>query len=153
MITYSQIFTRFMTNKIDDPKFFSYPDSVAYEMMNEWLTAVFAKPFIQKLFDTFETDENLMQIEYELKYKSSQFQDDSFVIELLATGMYINYLTPQVNSTLHTMQMFGGKEEKFYSQAAHLEILEEKLKRAELDLRKLVRDRNYVNIVGGDDNW
>ena len=44
-------------------------------------------------------------------------------IELLAMGMTIAWLDQTLNSTELTLMMLGGKEEKFYSQSAHISEL------------------------------
>ena len=80
----------------------------------------------------------------ELKNKSSNNSDDLFVLELLTLGMVIEWLEPQVKSVLNTAQMFGGKEEKFYAQANHLNSLKEMLQESKRELRHLVRDHSFI---------
>ena len=65
--------------------------------------------------------------------------------ELIAVGMVIEWLEPQVNSVLNTRQMFSGKEEKFYSQSNHLNELKDLLRQNRLKQRKMIRDRGYIS--------
>ena len=44
-------------------------------------------------------------------------------VELLAMGMTLAWLDQTLNSTELTLMMLGGKEEKFYSQSAHISEL------------------------------
>lgn len=74
-----------------------------------------------------------------------QFNADLLDVEkeILAILVARAWLQPQINSTLLTAQVFSDKEQKYYSQAAHLSELlnlDEKLK---LDAQKLSRDYSY----------
>lgn len=74
-----------------------------------------------------------------------QFNADLLDVEqeILAILVARAWLQPQINSTLLTAQVFSDKEQKYYSQAAHLSellSLDEKLK---LDAQKLSRDYSY----------
>ena len=40
--------------------------------------------------------------------------------KIIAIHMVRGWLAPQINSVTLTNQVFGGKEEKYYSQSAHL---------------------------------
>lgn len=71
-------------------------------------------------------------------------EDEEFVKDVLARGMVIAWLEPQVKSVLLTAQMFGGKEEKYYSQAAHLSQLQSLLADAKTELSKILRDYGYL---------
>lgn len=85
-------------------------------------------------------------MDYELKHVINRVDDDfGFVVEIISMGMVVEWLEPQVNSVLNTLQMFSGKEEKFYSQSNHLSELRGLLKDAQLKQRKLIRDRGYIS--------
>ena len=64
-------------------------------------------------------------------------------IEIYALGMKVEWLTPIVDSKLNLAQMFGGKEEKFYSQSSHLSQLQSMLANDKTEIRKPVRDYGY----------
>jgi hypothetical protein len=44
-------------------------------------------------------------------------------VELLAMGMALAWLDQTLNSTELTLQFIGGKEEKYFSQSAHISEL------------------------------
>ena len=91
-------------------------------------------------------DDEVIQLTYSLKHVINEADEDMrFVIEVIAMGMVIEWLEPQVNSVLNTLQMFSGKEEKFYSQSNHLSELKDLLKQSEIKQRKLIRDRGYIS--------
>ncbi len=81
---------------------------------------------------------------WELKNSIDDNSDELFVIEVFAQGMIIQWLEPKVKSILNVKQFFGGKEEKFYSQANHLNELRSLLSDANISLRKLLRDHGYI---------
>ena len=58
--------------------------------------------------------------------------------------MVIKWLEPQVKSKVNIAQMFGGKEQKFYSQSQHLSELKDMLETEKISLNKLIRDRGSV---------
>ena len=64
-------------------------------------------------------------------------------IEILALLIVSEWLEPQVNSVNVTLQMFGGKEEKFYAQANHLSELKALRDGTRTEARKLMRDYTY----------
>lgn len=83
-------------------------------------------------------------MEYQLKNDIYRNGDPDFISNIMAAGMVIQWLEPQVKSVLHTLQMFGGKEEKFYSQSNHLGELKGLLQDCKMELRKTIRDRGYI---------
>ena len=115
-------------------------------MLLDLLNAAVANPYLFKLFDTLVLDDEVIQITYSLKHKMDTDKEDmGFVTELIAVGMVIEWLEPQVNSVLNTRQMFSGKEEKFYSQSNHLNELKDLLRQNRLKQRKMIRDRGYIS--------
>lgn len=122
-------------------------------MLKDLLYASLSKPYVFKLFDTLSFDDEIISLTYELKHVVNKSDEDlNFVIDIVATGMVVEWLEPQVNSVLNTAQMFSGKEEKFYSQSNHLSELRALLKDSEVKQRKMIRDRGYISnsYLSGD---
>lgn len=135
MTPYELIYNRFL-QKVTDWKMLSLNDTDLREMWVGWLRSAVAK---QKIFDhdlTFD-DENL------------SFEEDlsEIEIEILAVGMCIEWLEPQVNSVINTLQLFSDSEVKFYSQANHLSELRDRLREMQIERKKLVRDYQYNNFA------
>lgn len=131
MTPYEDIYTRFLT-KVTDFNLLSLNDEDLHNMMYNWLRSAVAK---QKVFEnsfTFD-DDNLC------------FNEDltNTEMEVLAVGMAIEWLEPQVNSATLTMQVFSSSDEKYYSQANHISELRGRLKEMKTERRKLVRDFQY----------
>ena len=143
-VLYDDIYSKFLL-KITDYSFASLDPNDAYEMMLGYLHNAVAVPYISKIFSSAIFDDEILTLTYELKNEIFENGDVDYVTNILATGMVIQWLEPQVKSVLHTLQMFGGKEEKFYSQAAHLSELKSLLKDCKVELRKMIRDRGYIS--------
>lgn len=123
-----------------------------YAFMNEWIHSTLARPYIRRLFSSVSADDEIMELTYELSNPINNNADEDFIIEVVSSGMVIEWLEPQVKSVLNISQMFGGKEQKFYAQANHLNELKSMLKDCKTELRKMIRDRGYINnsYIDGD---
>lgn len=133
--SYEKIFNTFL-RKINDVEFanqIQLNQEYAVDDMTGWLHSAVAKiGRIEQSSITFDDDtqtiaEDLSDID----------------IEIYALGMKVEWLTPIVDSKLNLAQMFGGKEEKFYSQSSHLSQLQSMLANDKTEIRKLVRDYGY----------
>lgn len=140
---FENIYSRFYL-RITDYNLAGLSENIASEMMNGWMHATLSKPYVRRLFDQLTIDDDVEEIEYELKFPTSDGEDQDFIEQVIVMGMVIEWLQPQVNSVLNTAQMFSNSEQKFYSQANHLEVLQELLKKNHNDQRKLIRDRGYI---------
>ena len=66
-------------------------------------------------------------------------------IEILALMMVVEWIEPQLNSSLITSQFFGGKDEKFFAQSNQLEKLMALKESTAKTARKLIRNYTYLN--------
>ena len=141
---YDSIYSRFYL-RIQDYDFAGLDEHIAKEMMNGWMKSVLSKPYVRRLFTTLEMDDDIEEIEYEMKFQVSEDEDQDFVEEMLALGMVCEWLGPKYHSVLNTSQLFTNSEQKFYSQANHMTELKDMYHRTKNDLRKIIRDRGYIN--------
>ena len=137
---YSDIISRFLL-KVTDYKLPQIDEYLVNEMMAQWLHSTLSRPYIRRLFSSFSMDDDVEEIEYELKNSISDDEDQEFVEELLAEGLVVQWIRPQYRSVLNTQQLFSNSEQKYYSQAAHATELREMYKEAERGIRKMIRDR------------
>lgn len=146
MTSYLIIYERFLS-KVTDYKLLELPLDDVHEMMHDWMLSSISVPYISKLFKSISINDDSMQLDFQLKNSNSDELelDINFVIDVLASAMVVEWIKPQVESTLNIMQMYSGKEEKFYSQANHIEQLRGLLEDARSELRKLIRDRGYIS--------
>lgn len=139
---FDEIFSRFML-KVTDYGFVEMEDDLVYDMMIGWMVSTLSKPYVRRIFSSLVVDEDLEEIEFELANPEDEQSDADYAMEVIATGMVVEWVTPQVNSVINTQQMFSGKELSWYSQANHLAELQNLLKLSSSTLRKLIRDRGY----------
>ena len=143
---YDEIFSRFLM-RITDYELAQQDEYLANEMMQGWLRTTLSKPMVRRLFSSITVDDDVEEIEYEMKDSLDEDSDKDFVEEMLAVGMCISWLAPQYHSVLNTKQFFSNSEQKFYSQANHMTELEKMYTKAQTDFRKLIRDRAYSLAV------
>lgn len=139
----NEIYSRFYL-RIEDYNIVGLEENIVSEMMSGWMKAAVSVPYVRRLFDKFAVDDELGEIEYELKFPVSDDEDKDFVEEVIVLGMVVQWLKPRYNSTLNTNQFFSNNEQKFYSQANHMAELKEMYHQAKLEQRKLIRDRGYI---------
>ena len=109
--SYATIFSRFH-GKITDPKLASLDENDLLEYENEWLHTAMGNAYLMDIFNSFDADDDIHEMTFELKNSVNDFSDKEYVIRLFSLAMTINWLEPQVNSILYTAPMIGGKEEK-----------------------------------------
>lgn len=141
---YEDIYSRFYL-RIEDYEMVGLDKKLVNKMLNGYMRSTLSKPYIRRLFDTLTIDDDVEEIEYEMKYPVSDDGDQDFVEELIALGMVVEWISPKYHSTLLTSQLFTNSEQKFYSQANHMTELKDMYHRAKNDLRKMIRDRGYIN--------
>lgn len=66
-------------------------------------------------------------------------------VELLAMGMTMVWLDQTLNSSELTLQFIGGKEQKYYSQANHIEQLRALREDTRLEMKRLHSYNTYTN--------
>lgn len=134
MTSYETIY-KWALRKIDDPSLTQWAEEDLENELYGWMLSAIAK--------FRKCKNNLSDRNEELK----QFNADLLLIEqeILAILMAREWLAPQLNSVTLTAQVFGGKEEKFFSQSAHLDSLSERDEKLKLEAQQLHRDYTYLD--------
>ena len=146
---YSEIYSRFYL-RIKDYEMSGLDEQLVKNMLTGYLRSTLSKPMVRRLFQSLTIDDDIEEIEYELREPFDEDSDKDFVEEVLALGMTVEWCNPKYQSTLLTSQMFSNSEQKYYSQAAHLAEIKELLNKSQTDLRKLIRDRGYsLSVING----
>lgn len=143
-LEYDDIFSYFLGN-VSDYQIASLNMNEAYELMVEYLEKTVAQPYIRRLFSSVLLDTDIHTLVFEMNYVVEESADKDFVKSVLAKGMVVEWLRPQVRNRLNNAQMFAGKEQKFYSQSQHLSELRALLEDTDIEVRRLIRDRGYIN--------
>lgn len=130
-------------NKIDAYDFLELtPEEIdAFEV--DWLKTAGSKPYVRRLFSSYKFDKDSEVINFEMRYSVDEDADYDFVVEIMALGMCVEWLSPKVNSIDTIFQVYGSKEEKFYSQSSHLKEIRSLRDSWKNEQRKMIRDRGY----------
>jgi hypothetical protein len=134
MTSYEIIYNKFL-QRVVDYKILQMEDEDVKMMLNGWLTSAIAN-FRTCASDLSKRDDTL-----------EQFEDDltDLEIEILSILMVSEWLAPQLNSTLLTRQLITGKDEKFYSQSAHLKELMDLQAASDKKARLLLNRYRLIN--------
>lgn len=130
---YSKIYNRFL-QKITDFNLAEVDDYSFDEMMNGWLNSAGIR--VRKCqHDLSKRDDELQEFEEDLS---------DLEVELLALGMVDAWVSQYLNSTELVAQFIGGKEEKYYSQAAHIKELRDLKESNLLEMNRLHNYNTYL---------
>lgn len=137
IIEYDEIFVRFQL-KADD----QFDEDESRDVMTMWLNMGMSDPYLHDIFSSLEYDNDLEEVTFELKLPSySTAVDVEYVTDLLAMEMVVRWLERPVRSITNVLQMFGGKEESFYSQSSHLHEIRALLEDTKVDIKKKIAER------------
>ncbi len=149
-ISYDDVFDKFI-GSIEDIQLTSLDMSDAYTLMAEYLHKAISETYVRRLFSSIVADDEVQRISFEMKLPTDDSTDTDFVTSVLSKWMVYEWLHKQVKSTTLTSQVFAGKEEKFYSQGAHLAELRGLHDDAYKEARQFVMDRGFIHnsYIGG----
>lgn len=142
-ILYEDIFVKFLGN-IQDYDIPNMDEDDVEELMTEYLHKSFSKTYIRQIFQNSSLDDETSTLSFEMKQATDEQQDSDFVSYILAKAMVVEWLSPQVRSKLNIAQLLTGNEQKYYSQANHLNELRELLSDTKIELEKEISDRAFV---------
>ena len=142
VLNYNDIISYFLP-KVEDCDFIKFSIDDFNLFFTQWLHAAVSKPYVRRLFSSISLDDEIMTMNYEMVYSIDEETDKEFVCEILALGVGVQWLSPQINSTINTRQVYASKEEKFYSQSQHLTELRSLKKDWLKEQRGMIRDRGY----------
>ena len=112
-LQYEDIFSVFLS-KITDYSFLEYDESFVMGQMVSWLHSS-CSPRVRTKFSVFTLNDEDAVLSFSLKNSVDEQSDCDFVADILARGMVIAWLEPEVKNVLLTKQLLTGSEEKFYS--------------------------------------
>lgn len=110
-LQYNSIFEKFLGN-ITDYDFANLSISDSYELMTEYLHKSLAESYVNRLFSSYEADDEINTFTFEMKQSVSKSEDVEFITSALAKWMVYEWLHKQVRSVTNTAQFFGGAEQK-----------------------------------------
>lgn len=142
-LNYNKIYSR-LFGKIEAYDFISLPENDLYDLLCNWLHSAMANQYVRRLFSDLSFNDSTQEMSYEMKYSVDEFADEEFVIEIASIGMAMAWLEPKVNSMTNIAQFFGSKEEKFFSQSAHISELRGLIRDFKQQQRRMIADRGYA---------
>lgn len=143
VISYNEIVSCFLP-KVEEYDFLRMSVDDFNDFFTRWLHGAVSKPYVRKLFSSLTLDDEIMQLDYEMNYSIDDESDKDFILEVLALGAGIQWITPKINSSINIQQVYASKEEKYYSQAQHLSELRALKKDWVKEQRGMIRDRGYI---------
>lgn len=143
-LDYEVIFSSFL-GSVTDYKLASLSPTEAYEILKELLHKSLAERYVARLFSSKKLDDDVQKFSFEMKHVIDSESDSEFVISAIAKWMKYEWLQKQVNNTALTSQFFGGKEQKYYSQANHLSELQALQSSAYSEAYKFIMSRGYID--------
>jgi hypothetical protein len=148
-VNYETIFNLFLGN-ITDYKLASLDEKDAKAIMKELLHKTLAASYLSRIFSSSSFDDTAETFTYEMAYDTTNDETD-FVCTAIAKWMVYEWLHNQVNSVINTAQFFGGAEQKYYSQQAHLAELRNLEDSTYTEARRFVMDRGWIknSYLGG----
>lgn len=118
---YDKLYKRALA-QITDPLLATLPEEDLENMLHDWLIDAIVEPVIGD-YDFSNRDDELKQFNFNISDRDQK---------ILSIHMVRSWLAPQITSIESTMQVFSGKETKFYSQKeilAEKQALDEKLRK------------------------
>ena len=121
MTQYSTLYKRALA-QITDPLLAQLPEEDLKNMLYDWLMDAIVEPVIGS-YNFEDRDDKLERFNFEISNVDQK---------ILSIHMVRGWLAPQITSIESTLQVFSGKETKFYSQKemlAEKQALDEKLRK------------------------
>ena len=109
MTSYETLYNRAIA-QITDPLLAQLPEEDLEIMLHDWLMDAIVEPVVGE-YDFSNRNEELKQFNFDISERDQK---------ILSIHMVRGWLAPQIRSVTLTNQVFGGKEEKYYSQSNHL---------------------------------
>ena len=134
MTQYSTLYDRCLS-KIEDPTLAALPDEDLEKVVHGWMMSAIAK-HRKCTNDLSDRDDVLKQFNFDLT---------DLEIEILSILMCREWVSGQLNSVVNTLQVFSGKETKYYSQSSHLAELQSLDEKWKLEAQHLSRDYTYTD--------
>lgn len=134
MTQYSTLYERCLS-KIEDPTLAMLPEEDLENMLHGYLMSAIAK-HRKCEHDLSDRDEELKQFNFDLS---------DLEIEIISILMTREWISQRLHSVTNVMQVFGGKEEKWFSQSSHIKELREMDDRLRLEAQQLSRDYSYID--------
>lgn len=134
MTQYSTLYEKCLS-KIEDPQLAMLPEEDLENVLHGWMVSAISK-HRKCTNDLSDRDE---------ENKRFNFYLTDLELEILGILMCREWVSGQLNSVVNTLQVFSGKETKYYSQSNHLAELQALDDKWKLEAQHLSRDYTYAD--------
>ena len=134
MTQYSTLYEKCLS-KIEDPQLAMLDDKDLESVLYGWMTSAIAK-HRKCINDLSNRDDANKRFNFDLT---------DLELEILSILMCREWVSRQLNSVVNTLQVFSGKETKYYSQSSHLAELQALDDKWKLEAQHLSRDYTYTD--------
>lgn len=134
MTLYSTLYEKCLA-KLEDPTLLMLPEEDLENMLYNYMLSAIAKHR--------QCDHDLSDRNEELKQFNSDLTD--LEVEILAILMLREWISVRLHSVTNVMQVFSGKETKWFSQSAHIAELKAMDNALKIEAQQLSRDWTYAN--------
>lgn len=148
--SYETIFNKFL-GRVTDYDFLTIDEAYLWEQVSEWVENSIATPSLRVIFSSITCDKETQTLTYTLRNSAGdELSDQLYVEKLFAMSFVIQWLEPTVKNKINLNQMYGGKEEKWFSQSSHISELRGVLEDTVVRLKKEIRDHDtiYNSYIG-----
>ena len=141
---YEVIYNRFLS-RAKDKRLANLSDRDYSEIMSDYLHNSLGQPYVRRIFETVELDDDAEELTYTLKtpHVEDSASDDEFVIGVLSQAMVIEWMANNLDADLYLALAIGGKEEKTLKN--DLKANYGRLEYLRRELQRDVRDHGYYN--------
>lgn len=143
-VDYDVIFSSFL-GSVTDYNLASLEPTEAYESLTELLHKALADRYVARLFSSKKLDDEVQRFSYEMKYAIDPESDSEFVINALAKWMKYEWQSDKVNNISHEARLLASKEQKYYSEANHMNALISLRDTAYTEAYKFIMSRGYID--------
>ncbi len=140
---YEEIYSNFLAT-VSDCTFVKLEQFEALGVLQELLHKALAGGYVRKQFETLKLNDDSQILSYELKNSIDEDADKDFVIGIATNYMVAEWAKKQVYRIEHTIQFFGGAEQKYYSQSQHLTELRTLKDSALNDAQNFISEHNFT---------
>lgn len=134
MTSYEIVYSRCLA-KLEDPTLLQIPEEDLECLLHDYMLSAIAKHR--------KCEHDLSDRDDELRQFNSDLTD--LEIEILAILMLREWISVRLHSVTNVLQVFSGKETKWFSQAAHIAELRAMDEALRLEAQQLSRDWTYAN--------
>lgn len=142
-LDYEEIYSKFRL-KASAYDLLDFRDDDVNAFLCDWMHSAIHKPYIYRLFTNAKFHDEIQQFDFTMKYSVNDDFDKELITDVVGIGLVIEWITPKINNLNNIVQVYGSSEEKYYSQAAHLNTLMSLKDGLIREQRNIIRDRGYI---------